>query len=74
MRMTEEDHVYENAMAERMNGILKEEFGLDARFNTFKEAKKAVKESISIYNNERLHLALNYKTPGEVHRNRCPVF
>lgn len=74
MSMTEEDHVYENAMAERMNGILKQEFGLDARFNTFKEAKKAVKESISIYNNKRLHLALNYKTPSEVHGDSCPVF
>lgn len=64
--MTEENHVYENAMAERVNGILKQELGLDGRFRTIEEARQAVKEAVEIYNEERLHMSLDYKTPNEV--------
>jgi len=65
--MTEEDHVYENANAERLNGILKQELGLGETMASFKMAKKLVREAIDLYNNKRLHLALNYRTPAEVH-------
>jgi len=64
--MTEENHVYENAMAERVNGILKQELGLDWKFRTLEEARQAVKEAVEIYNEERLHMSLDYKTPNEV--------
>ena len=46
--MTEEDHVYENALAERVNGILKCEFLLDSTLPSFQEAQKQVNESIEI--------------------------
>ena len=65
--MTEEDHVYENANAERLNGILKQELGLGSVMQSFNVAKKLVREAIDLYNNKRLHLALNYRTPAEVH-------
>lgn len=65
--MTEKDHVYENAQAERVNGILKNELLLQTKFFSYKEAKKAISEAITIYNNERLHLSLNYLTPTRVH-------
>ncbi|WP_416145913.1 transposase [Prosthecochloris sp. SCSIO W1101] len=65
--MTEEDHVYENANAERLNGILKQELGLGGVIRSFKVAKKLVREAVDLYNNKRLHLALNYRTPAEVH-------
>lgn len=65
--MTEEVHVYENANAERLNGILKQELGLGGVMPSFKVAKKLVREAIDLYNNKRLHLALNYRTPVEVH-------
>ena len=65
--MTEKDHVYENALAERVNGILKNELMLGAMIKSFSIAKNLVKQSIEIYNYERLHVALNYKTPGLVH-------
>jgi transposase InsO family protein len=63
--MTEELHCYENGMAERLNGILKGEYFLDRHFKTKAEAEKAIKETIWIYNNRRLHEKLNYKTPVE---------
>ncbi|MBB6682272.1 IS3 family transposase [Aequorivita sp. 609] len=67
--MTEENHCYENALAERVNGILKDEFYLDQTFASVEEAKRATKNAIKLYNSKRLHLSLNYKTPNNVHKN-----
>lgn len=64
--MTEENHCYENAMAERVNGILKDEFYLDQCFHSLEHAKCATKNAIKMYNNKRLHLSLDYKTPNMV--------
>lgn len=65
--MTEENHCYENAIAERVNGILKQEFGLDKTYKNYKEAHKAIKQAIFIYNNYRKHWSLGLSTPNEVH-------
>jgi len=65
--MTEENHCYENAVAERVNGILKDEFYLDQTFFNVKHAQDAVKNAISLYNQRRLHLSLDYKTPNMVY-------
>ncbi len=62
---------YQNALAERINGILKNEF-LIYKCNNKKELDILIKESIEIYNNLRPHLALNMKTPNFVH-NKKPV-
>lgn len=67
--MTEENHVYENALAERVNGILKTEFMLGEKLQSFEVAKELVKEAIQIYNNERLHMSIGYQTPNRVHGN-----
>ena len=64
--MTEENHCYENAVAERVNGILKDEFYLDQCFFDTEKAKLATKSAIELYNNKRLHLSLGYKTPKMV--------
>ena len=65
--MTEENHCYENAMAERVNGILKEEFLLDETFANKASALKAVKEAIQSYNNRRPHWSLKLCTPQQIH-------
>lgn len=67
--MTEENHVYENAIAERVNGILKIEFMLGDKLLSVNLAQKLVPEAIQIYNEERPHLKLNYKTPNTVYGN-----
>lgn len=67
--MTEENHCYENAIAERVNGILKDEFYLDQSFYNLSHACNAVKNAIEIYNTKRLHLSLGYKTPNMVFEN-----
>ena len=66
--MTEENHCYENALAERVNGILKDEFYLDQTFTSVVQAKKAAKNAIKLYNSKRLHLSLDYRTPNYVHQ------
>jgi putative transposase len=65
--MTDGYDCYQNALAERINGILKTEFLLQ-RPQDLAEAKRMVKQSVAIYNHERPHQALKYKTPDEVHR------
>jgi putative transposase len=65
--MTEEHHCYENAIAERVNGILKQDFLLDETFADKASALKAVKQAIEIYNNRRPHWSLNLCTPAQVH-------
>jgi len=65
--MTEKNHCYENSKAERVNGILKQEYALDAVFKNKKDALKAVKEAIYLYNNLRPHQALGYRYPAQVH-------
>jgi putative transposase len=67
--MTEENHCYENAIAERVNGILKDEFYLDQCFSSTSNACKAAKNAIEVYNSKRLHLSLDYKTPETVFKN-----
>lgn len=66
--MTENGDPYENALAERMNRTLKEEFGLGEVIKTKQQAKQLLKEAVALYNKYRPHLSLNCKTPDEVHK------
>jgi transposase InsO family protein len=65
--MTETDHCAENALAERMNGILKSEYALDQEFQTREQARRAVDQAVYLYNTRRLHTALDYRVPEVVH-------
>lgn len=67
--MTEEDHCYENAIAERVNLTLKSEFLLGMHLASLEVAKEQVAQSIGIYNQERLHLSLDYQTPEHCYAN-----
>ena len=65
--MTEENHCYENAVAERINGILKQEFLLGAKLSSFKLALQLTTQAIQTYNEERLHCSLNFRTPAQAY-------
>ena len=58
---------WENPVAERIMGILKDEFGLDQVFNTFEDAIQSTNKAINNYNTLRLHLSCGYLTPQQVH-------
>lgn len=65
--MTEGGNCYENAHAERINGILKTEFNLDQTFKNIKQARSVINQAIENYNNIRPHWSLNLKTPNEMY-------
>ena len=69
MSMTEEDHCAENALAERMNGILKSEYGLDREFKTKAQLTQAVDQAIRLYGTRRPHTALGDRFPAQVHQH-----
>lgn len=68
--MTDGYDCYQNALAERMNGILKEEF-LIYPCNTREELALLVKQAVESYNNQRPHLSLKMLTPQQVHEKTC---
>ena len=61
--MTDGDDCYQNALAERVNGILKDEF-LFVLPDDLAQARLLVDQAVHLYNEERPHLALNYLTPN----------
>lgn len=65
--MTENGDPYENAVAERINGILKDEFGLDSIFEDSKQLYNHVHQAIEAYNNIRPHLSIGMLTPKQAH-------
>ncbi len=69
MSTTQQSDPYENAIAERINGILKYEFGLRKTIASADIARKMIKEAVHIYNNDRLHWSLDLKTPQTVHND-----
>lgn len=65
--MTQDGNPYDNAIAERVNGILKEEFGLYDAFDDIKQVQKQTEESITLYNKTRPHLSCHMLTPKQMH-------
>ena len=66
--MTQNSDPYENAVAERINGILKQEFNIDKFDVETKIKRKIVEESIEIYNELRPHFSNHYLTPNQMHK------
>lgn len=65
--MTENSDPYENAFAERINGILKQEFMIDTYHLDLHLMKQIVAEAIDIYNNDRPHWSNHMLTPNQMH-------
>jgi len=68
MSMGKVGYCYDNAMAERVNGILKSEYLLDNTFKNADHAYKATKEAIKSYNEQRPHWSLGLRIPAEKHK------
>jgi transposase InsO family protein len=66
--MTEFNHYAENALAEPMNGILQQEYGLGVEFPPQARAHQAVRQGIPVYNPRRSPNALDKQTPAQVHQ------
>ena len=70
MSMGETGNCYDNAIAERVNGILKDEYLLGDEFVDKMHAFKAVKEAVYLYNYERPHWSLDLKKPADIYDNK----
>lgn len=66
--MTENGDPLENAVAERVNGIIKEEYLQDYTVNTITEAKKVLDFVVKLYNEERPHMSISNLLPNQVHK------
>jgi transposase InsO family protein len=66
--MTEKYDPYENAIAERVNGILKQEFDIAKNIKCLSLKKQLIKNAIDIYNNQRPHLSNQMLTPAQMHK------
>ncbi|WP_083253284.1 integrase core domain-containing protein [Flavivirga aquatica] len=66
--MTEQYDPYQNAIAERINGILKHEFLMNTDKVDINMMRKIVAQSIKIYNTKRPHLSCNLLTPEQMHK------
>lgn len=71
--MGEAGNCYDNAMAERVNGILKQEYSLDNTFANEQQVRQAARQGINAYNESRPHWALKLDTPSNVHRKKQQV-
>ena len=65
--MTQSGSPYDNALAERVNGIIKNEFYPKRIYHNHKEALNAITKIIQIYNNKRPHASIDYLTPDQAH-------
>ena len=66
--MTQKYDPYENAIAERVNGILKQEFNIDRNIKNLDVKMELIKNTIKIYNNKRPHLSNQMLTPMQMHK------
>jgi transposase InsO family protein len=67
--MTQSGAPLDNAIAERINGILKNEYLLEKQVNNISEAKETLNQVVELYNNERPHLSIGNLCPEIVHQN-----
>jgi putative transposase len=67
--MTENGDPLENAIAERINGIMKEEYLNDYQVDNTEEAKELLNAVVQLYNDERPHMSIGNLTPNQVHQN-----
>ena len=68
--MTQNSDPYENAVAERINGILKQEFHIDKHNKELPIMKQIIKETVDIYNEKRPHLSNHMLTPNQMHQQK----
>ena len=71
--MTENGDPLENAIAERVNGIIKEEYLETYKVKNIEEAKELLDRVIELYNNDRPHMSISNLTPNQVHFSEKPI-
>lgn len=71
--MTENGDPLENAIAERLNGIVKQEYLDSYEVRTLKEAKQLLRSVVELYNSERPHMSIGNQTPTKIHHSKTDL-
>ncbi len=71
--MTENGGPYENAVAERVNGILKDEYELNETYSDYHAALEATKSAVYKYNHKRPHRSVSFMFPIDAHYQKGPL-
>ncbi|MCO5233621.1 MAG: integrase core domain-containing protein [Chitinophagales bacterium] len=71
--MTENGNPLENAVAERINGIIKDEYLETYDINNINEAKTLLKDIVNLYNSERPHMSISNLTPNHIHHSKTKI-
>jgi putative transposase len=66
--MTEDGNPRENAIAERLNGIMKGEYLENYKFTSMIQAKQLIQSKVDLYNHERPHMSISNLTPSQIHK------
>lgn len=70
MSTTQDGSPYDNAVAERINGIFKDEFGLGEMHENIHDVRRSMKKAHHLYNHKRPHLSCHYLTPEQIHQQQ----
>jgi len=71
--MTENGDPLENAVAERVNGIIKDEYLDNYQINSIDQAQELLKSVVELYNNERPHMSISNFTPNQIHQSKGTI-
>lgn len=71
--MTENGDPLENAIAERVNGIIKDEYLYDHSVSSVKEARALLGNTVGLYNTDRPHMSIGNFTPEQIHYSKNPI-
>jgi len=71
--MTENGDPLENAIAERVNGIIKDEYLYDHQVTSVKEARILLDDTVALYNTDRPHMSIGNFTPEQIHHSTIPI-
>lgn len=71
--MTENGDPLENAIAERVNGIIKDEYLYDCQVSSVKEARAKLDATVTLYNTDRPHMSIGNCTPEQIHHSINPI-
>ena len=71
--MTENGDPLENAIAERLNGIIKDEYLYNYEVNSVIEACQLLKQVVELYNTDRPHMSIGNLTPNQIHQSLNPI-
>jgi len=72
--VTEDNHCYENALAERVNGNLKREYALGSVLPSLEAARKTADQAVELYNTRRPHWSLKLDYPAKIHEEGLENF